>query len=176
MLVSLGLLLVVLSGDASLQPDGKPYPPHIQRMKEKIAARAAERRAAEDAEAQKHTAIVNDAALMHPALSALICHSRSVRMHAAAEIKREQKYARQGAGVVDKAKLYELQQKLREADEATARGKEWLSRLSLRPLPCSQPQTAVYAVCMGPDAGESCTTEIKGTISEIDPPWFWGEN
>lgn len=75
---------------------------------------------------QRYDAIRADAAVMLSIRAAQFCYLSEARKRTKDEIATELKYAREGGGVVDKSKLYELQHALRSIDEIDRdKRKEW---------------------------------------------------
>ncbi len=67
---------------------------------------------------------------------ATVCIGRETKSAALTEIAKERKYARLG-GMVDKEKLYELQQRVRWADEHAEADAKAIKTWKVKPLPCS---------------------------------------
>ncbi|HEX7942269.1 MAG TPA: hypothetical protein VF488_10715, partial [Gemmatimonadaceae bacterium] len=84
----------------------------------RIAADDAERTAASAAHAAVLEKRQADPRWMGPVLSAAICVESARNDRAAKEIRTELEYARKYGGVVDKSKLYDLQQLIRGGDRA----------------------------------------------------------
>jgi hypothetical protein len=83
----------------------------------------------------------------HVAWSALDCWARERRAQAKAAIQEERQYAEEGGGIVDMAKLYGMQDKMRFADKLIAAAKTHLESLKRRRLSCDDPAVRVAASC-----------------------------
>lgn len=70
---------------------------------------------------------------MRLAWSTVICRWTAIRADAKREIEQERKYAREGAGIVNKASLYAEQQRMRRADERMDRARRELHEFDTDP-------------------------------------------
>ena len=100
------------------------------------------------------------------AISGLLCFYAGEREAALREISLEQHYGRIG-GYVNKVKIYELQQRVREADEKRA---VWIPRLPAgpkgKPMKCTG-RVAEIAECVGLElAGDPCADHIMQAFVE----------
>jgi hypothetical protein len=122
------LQTLAAKGVAALEGLEEAYllPEEVQVLREAIAARQAllEQRLA-------------DRKWVAPVLSAALCIASDTKQAAAKEIRTEQTYARKYGGMVDKAKIYELQQTIRSQDEQIAAIRASLRQLKSSPQSCS---------------------------------------
>lgn len=137
------------------------------------AVRARERD--EEAKAQRKSAIWSNPLILQTSLSACLCHDAEVRAATLAEIRKEQKYARIGGGIVDKSKLYELQGKLREVDDSDADTRSALKKIGKKVLGCSDRDVGRFSRCMRDQHGDECTPEVDEVVEEMHAPDFWDE-
>lgn len=79
------------------------------------------------------------------ARSVLLCYWSAVRKVAKEEIATQQKYAREGAGIVDMRALFAEQERMRRADEASARARK---KLRGAPLSCKEQAVVVSTICL----------------------------
>lgn len=118
-----------------------------ERAREQAARDAEAQRIADAARAaaeEQQRALLADPENMFIRQGAALCVDREIRRRALGEIAAEKKYGRIG-GIVDKQKIYQLQQRVRWADEAEAENKK--SFAGQRIAPCSQPKVQLIARC-----------------------------
>ena len=111
------------------------------------------RREQEEREAA-YERLKDDPGTRQVAYSAAICRANAVRAAAKREIDMEFRYAAQGGDIVDKQKLYDLQQQLRAADEEIKAGAQALNDLHRKLVPCEAAAVIRVRYCLGVDAGE----------------------
>lgn len=139
------------------------------------AREQAREQAARDAEAQRIADAARAAAEEHQRAlladpgnvfilrGAALCVDREIRRRALGEIAAEKKYARVG-GILDKQKVYDLQQRLRWADEQEADHKR--SFAGQRIAPCSQPKVQLITSCrVFHTACDPSIAEIAGFVA-----------
>jgi hypothetical protein len=85
------------------------------------------------------------------ALSGVICRATAEKVDLATEIRTEQKYAREYGGVVDKAKIYDLQQQIRERDEEISELRTRLRKAHATQTNCGAPLVKKVALCVPRD-------------------------
>jgi hypothetical protein len=123
-----------------------------QRQADQEAARVA----AEAQEQERLRSLMMDRTTLHAALSARLCVAVDARAAALREIAAEKKYARYG-GYENKAKLYELQQDIRNADESKAAWQKGLKNLRLKAQSCTSAKLKPIIACLSVDAtAEAC--------------------
>jgi hypothetical protein len=81
--------------------------------------------------------------------SAATCYFAQVRGKAVEEIRTEQRYARELAGVQNNVKLLVLQNIVRRSDEGKAAAAAELARLKKKATSCANPKTAKLVRCIG---------------------------
>ncbi len=91
--------------------------------------------------------------LMSVAFGAAICAARQVRSASIAEIAKEKKYARIG-GYENKSKLYELQRRIRWADEQEAAERAAAKGAHIAPFPCTNGEVKTAIACTS--SGSEC--------------------
>jgi hypothetical protein len=127
----------------------------------------------EEEETEQRSARARQPQYARPALSMMLCHNAKVRAGAKKEIADEMKYAREGGGIVDKQKLYELQEQLRNVDHGNREIRLVLVRKKTEPLACSSKTIMQLENCVrefasgSPSAG--CNESPVGTILSIYP-------
>jgi hypothetical protein len=136
-----------------------------QQKREEEARRAEEQRAAAE-----HAAMVEerkrDPRYAIPVLSGLLCYERAVRADALKEIRTEKRYS-EIAGVQDNAKLYALQQRVREMDEGIAETTRLLASKGWKALSCAGRRVRLVVACIAAhDAGYECEEEQR-PFSEV---------
>jgi hypothetical protein len=130
-------------------------------MEDRRQQRAAEVKAQEIAKQEKEALQAKrrlDPEWMSPTWSAVICYSAGVRSRALKEIAKEKHYAREGAGIVNKAKLYDLQTAMRAADESSAQARVALKDLKTKPMPCTSGSISRLRGCMEDASDDGCQT------------------
>jgi len=131
-----------------------------ERQREEEDRATAERRAIAARERAKREAAVetaraevaNNPGALRCIRSAIVCLSNVVRTIAKKEIETENKYAREGGGMIDKVKMYRLQQVMRTADEKSSDAKSGLDRM--KALPCKDTDVEAVMSCALLDAGD----------------------
>jgi hypothetical protein len=125
----------------------------------RIAAADAERAAA-DAERvavlEKRRA---DPKWMGPVLSAFICVGMEKKNIAAKEIRTEQAYAQKYGGIIDKAKIYNLQQQIHKMDIAISEVRTLLRRLKASPRGCQDDSVRQVVICLSQHDDPGCATK-----------------
>jgi hypothetical protein len=119
----------------------------LARAREQSAREAEAQRVADAARAaaeEHQRALLADPDNMFILRGAALCVDREIRRRALGEIAAEKKYARVG-GVVDRQKIYQLEQRVRWADETDAENKN--SFAGQRIAPCSQPKVQLITTC-----------------------------
>lgn len=145
-------------------------------------AREADIRAGQEAERQrevKHKASLvpkneKDARDRQRTLaSALLCADKALRNDSLTVIKTELRYAKEGGGMVDKEKLHDMQDWMRQSDEHAREIREWLSAHKLQPLGCGLAPVKRIWSCLGYQevddavswqATADCSDEAASTI------------
>lgn len=183
-LAAILVLLPVLVG--ALPPDVGPGDDPVGRAAERERSGAADRERAGERQRQSEETRVQeetrrDAALQEAeaalerakeeaaanpkaqrlARSAALCYWAAVRSVAKDEIATEQRYAREGGGVVNNAKLYAQQQRMRRADETSGRLRK---NLKGSPLSCKDKTVAISMYCLAAAREES---EIEEQLVEV---------
>ena len=105
------------------------------------------------------------------AASALLCADVTSKAEALAEIRAEQKYAREGGGVVDMEKIRTQQVFMRGTDENAAQTRQWLSRHTLKAIPCNTPKVQYVSACISwamYESNEKPFWELKNEASCAD--------
>lgn len=116
----------------------------------------------EEGEAMQRKAA--DPKWMRPAYSAALCAVQFERRDAYGAIASEKKYSRIG-GAVKPKKLYDLQQEIREADEAIKAMRALMKERKISPMPCKG-TVAAAARCIN---GERCETDEAEELSRLAP-------
>ncbi len=112
-----------------------------------------------------------DQAWMRLVTSALICYDDGVVARSKAEIEKEKLYARRGGGVVDKGKLYELQQHMRSATENRALALADLRTSRKAKAACSNPTVRAIAACMMDSDDDDCSSyDAKVSVELVEVP------
>lgn len=134
-------------------------------------AEARAQQAAEDArKEEERDRKAGDPGWMQPVLSALICYDTWLSQSSLKEIRTEQAYAKKGGGMVDKAKIYDLQVKMREADESRVKALASLRRLKVNPLACSAKGIDDLVWCMRSDPDSCAIENVKERVSFVEVP------
>lgn len=132
----------------------------LQEQRESDVAKASQEKAVQEIAARQHTeadeetahaarinAVKSDPKKMAIAFGASLCYAKRIRTESMAEIAKEKKYGAIG-GVVNKDKLYRLQQRIRWADEAESTYKSKLKLWhGLTAAPCSDATVAAAVTC-----------------------------
>jgi hypothetical protein len=103
-------------------------------------------------------------------LSAFVCHNLAIRAEEKKEIDDERKYAREGGGVVDLAKIHENQDGMRLVDEKNMEIVTVLKRrYGRRPLPCG-----ATAKELAPEAQSVIDSVPESIVADLGEhaPWF----
>jgi hypothetical protein len=136
-----------------------------KREKETQAAALEAAQAKAQAEADALTEkMKSDRKIMSAVFGLALCQQQAARATALAEISKEKKYSRIG-GVESMRKLYELQQDVRSADEATAQIRAFLRTYEgVRPKACASREVKALLACTGDeDLPATCTADAKTT-------------
>jgi aminopeptidase N len=127
---------------------------------------AAELEAAGEQRKQQLLAVPKNARTIY---GAIFCIDKKVRADAIAEIAKEKKYAKL-AGMIDKVKLYKLQQTVRSADEHEATNRrEFAEYKGLSPAPCTDATVKKLIACSQSDGGCE-SNEIKELAAMVSSP------
>jgi hypothetical protein len=114
--------------------------------------------------------------------STRLCFFGELRRQIAAEIKKQRRYAAEGAGVIDLQQMYEMQQELRYLDDAADKTRSGLAARGSKPTRCGAELVQKAALCFGytiintyledgdPDAIERfcASPEMKLLTSTVD--------
>lgn len=137
-----------------------------QAAQEELAKEANQKREAENE--RRIDAIRANRKQMAAVFGAIFCSLKNYRAGAIAEIAKEKKYARYG-GMVDKRKLYQLQQHIRRVDEIEAEKrsdlKDWKS---LAPAACSDALVRRVVACNTGGECDQLTTDMATFVPD-DP-------
>lgn len=145
-----------------------------KRQAAEFAARqAAEAKEANDQEAEAE-ATRRDPKAMSVVFGAIFCYTKNLRNVALAEIAKEKKYARIG-GMVNKVKLYNLQQAIRWADETEAEERKNLKGYRrVVPLGCNNASVAAVTQCLG--EAENCSGDVPRHLATFVPEYSPGSD
>jgi hypothetical protein len=138
---------------------------------EEAAARSAEaERKANEQRAQRERIekLMSSKPTVQLVLSAMVCVAKNDRASALRAIADEKKYARIG-GVQDNAKIYELQQAVRESDQrAASLGRELKQRKSTA-IKCGDPKVTQLATCITRpiEDGPCLVDDIAGPLQVV---------
>lgn len=132
---------------------------------EEKARADAERLAAETKAADEEAAFAEkmkaDRNVMAAVFGLALCQQRAAKTAALAEIAKEKKYARIG-GIERMRKIYDLQEDIRAADEATAQIRAFLRTYDrVHPSGCAAREVKALLACSGDDAPATCTADAK---------------
>ena len=101
----------------------------------------------------------NDKRWAGPVLSAGICMAKEWKRQLENEIRTEQRYARKYGGIVDMAKLHDLQQRIRRTDKVIGLSRRKLRKLKAKASGCRSKIVKVLRACL-PDG------DREGTVKE----------
>lgn len=99
-----------------------------------------------------------------PALSGVICRATAEKADLAKEIRTEQGYARQYGGVVDKVKIYDLQQEIRDRDEEIAELRTRLREARGSQISCAASLVKKIALCIPRDGAYPAAPECADPV------------
>ncbi len=143
-----------------------------ERLEQYRAGKATRQQADLDAEnerAASDEAVRRDPKAMAVVFGAIFCHTKQARVSALNEIAQEKKYARIG-GMVNKAKLYALQQVVRWADETdTQEGIDLKSFKGVKPASCASAGVRDVLRCLG--EGEQCAGDEQRHLASFVPEY-----
>lgn len=116
----------------------------------------------------KIAALRLDKKVVAAAWSADYCAAKNLRSESVQEIRTEQRYAREGGGVIDKDKVYALQARMRDADGRMSDAREILREAHLSLRPCSDRTVAELMACIDEDGNTTCD-DLRLQVM-YDPP------
>lgn len=135
-------------------------------------ASMAERSRQEAEAAQRINAAQLNPKIMQPALSAALCFDASVRIRALSEIRKQQRYAKIGGGIIDRQAIYELQRTVREADEDASKSRAALKELKVPALTCKRQDVLRFYACFEDKGADGCTDQTSEIVGAIDVPTY----
>lgn len=109
---------------------------------------------------------------MQPVVSASLCAYSAIRANAKKMIATENRYAREGGGVVNMQYIYVLQNKMREMDEATRVKTTLAKKLKVTPMPCTVPLVKSLTRCVpeASDRSDNCdSAELREHVDLMTP-------
>jgi len=104
----------------------------------------------------KIASLAADKRILSAAWSADFCVAKQARVAALQEIRTQQRYAREGGGVVDMAQLHALQEKMRQEDDRMADARGMAKELKIKMRSCSDPAVAELMNCLDDDGNATC--------------------